>query len=313
MIEELAKSLKPKGIKLKPLATNPVDRVWGRERPAPPQGAVIAHAMKYAGKAAEQKIAELQAALRKEGEDAVILTLPNSIAWLFNIRGSDVAHNPVPLAFAIVPTSGKPELFVDPAKIGPEAKAHLAALAKVAEPAALERRLAALKGMNKRIRLDPATASSWFFRKLGGGKARIVRGARPVPAAQGAQEFGRDQGRPRRPQARRGRRRALPGLARPRGAQRRARRDRRLAAPRDHPQRDPGTEGDQLRHHLGLGPERGHRPLPRDRAPPTAGSAPASFIWSTRAPSTSTAPPTSRAPSPSARRRARCASASRWC
>ena len=179
MIEDLAKSLKPKGIKLKPLAANPVDRVWGRERPAPPQGAVIAHAMKYAGKAAEQKIAELQAALRKEGEDAVILTLPDSIAWLFNIRGSDVAHNPVPLAFAIVPTSGKPELFVDPAKIGPEAKAHLAALAKVAEPAALERRLAALKGMNKRIRLDPATASSWFFRKLGGGKARIVRGPDP--------------------------------------------------------------------------------------------------------------------------------------
>ena len=87
MIEDLAKSLQPKGIKLKALAANPVDRVWGRERPAPPRGAVIPHAMKYAGKAAEQKIAELQAALRKEGEDAVVLTLPDSIAWLFNIRG----------------------------------------------------------------------------------------------------------------------------------------------------------------------------------------------------------------------------------
>ena len=63
---------------------------------------------------AEQKIAELQATLRKDGEDAVMLTLPDSIAWLFNIRGSDVAHNPVALAFAIVPASGKPELFVDP-------------------------------------------------------------------------------------------------------------------------------------------------------------------------------------------------------
>ena len=135
--------------------------------------------MKYAGKAAERKIAELQAALRKEGEDAVILTLPDSIAWLLNIRGSDVAHNPVALAFAIVPVSGKPELFVDPVKIGPEAKAHLAALAKIGEPAALERRLTALKGTDKRIRLDPATASSWFFRRLKGGKARIVRGPDP--------------------------------------------------------------------------------------------------------------------------------------
>src|SRR5207253_1935301 len=66
MIEDLAKTLGPKGIKLKALAGNPVDRVWGRERPAPPQGPVIPHPMRYAGKAAEQKIAELQAALRKD-------------------------------------------------------------------------------------------------------------------------------------------------------------------------------------------------------------------------------------------------------
>jgi Xaa-Pro aminopeptidase len=179
MIEELAKILQPKGIKLKALAKNPVDQVWGRERPGPPRGAVIPHVLKYAGKAAEQKIAEVQAALRQEGEDAVILTLPDSIAWLFNVRGADVAHNPVPLAFAVVPASGKPELFIDAAKIGPEAKTHLAPLAKVSEPAALERRLKALKAAAKRIRLDPATASNWFFRKLKGGKAHIVRAPDP--------------------------------------------------------------------------------------------------------------------------------------
>jgi len=179
MVEELTKSLKPKGIKLKALGRNLVDKIWGRERPPPPLAPVVPHALRYAGKAAEQKIAELQAALRKEGEDAVVLTLPDSIAWLFNIRGSDVAHNPVALAFAIVPASGKAELFVEAAKVGPDAKAHLAPLAKISEPAALDRRLAALKGMGKRIRLDPATASSWFFRKLTGGKARIVRAADP--------------------------------------------------------------------------------------------------------------------------------------
>ena len=108
-LEDLAKSLAAKKIELKPLAMNLVDRVWGRERPPPPQGDVIAHPIKYAGKAAEEKLAELQAALRKDGEDAVILTLPDSIAWLFNIRGSDVAHNPVPLAFAIVYATGRAE------------------------------------------------------------------------------------------------------------------------------------------------------------------------------------------------------------
>ena len=179
MIEDLANALKPKGIKLRAISGNPVDRAWGRERPPPPLGPVIPHPLKYAGRAAERKIADLQATLRKEGEDAAILTLPDSIAWLFNIRGSDVAHNPVALAFAFVPVSGKPELFIDPAKIGPDAKVHLAPLVKIAEPAALERRLSALKGTNKRIRLDPNTASDWFFRRLKGGKARIVHGPDP--------------------------------------------------------------------------------------------------------------------------------------
>jgi Xaa-Pro aminopeptidase len=178
-IEELAKAVGDKGIKLKPLARNPVDRIWGKARPAPPKGPVVPHPLKYAGKPADQKISELQATLRKDGQDAVVLTLPDSIAWLFNIRGSDVAHNPVALAFAIVPVTGKPELFVDSAKISAEAKAHLAPLAKISAPAALEARLAALKKAGKRVRLDPATAAFWFFRKLKGGKARVVRASDP--------------------------------------------------------------------------------------------------------------------------------------
>ena len=178
-IAELGQALEPKGIKLKALARNPVDRVWGRERPAPPQGAVFPHALAYAGKSGQQKLSELQTTLRREDADAVILTQPDSIAWLFNIRGSDVAHNPVPLAFAVVPVAGKAELFIDKAKIGRETREHLAGLAKISDPADLERRLASLKKAGKRVRLDPHTAASWFFRKLRGGKGRVVRGVDP--------------------------------------------------------------------------------------------------------------------------------------
>ena len=272
MIEELAKSLQPKGIKLKALASNPVDRVWGRERPPSARGAVIPHAMKYAGKAAEQKIAELQAALRKEGEDAVILTLPDSIAWLLNIRGSDVAHNPVALAFAIVPASGKLELFIDPAKIGPEAKAHLAPLAKISEPAALEPAADRAQGHGQAHPARSRDRLELVLPQARGRQGAHRAWAGPVPVAQGAQECGRDQGRALSQQARRGGRGPLPRLARPRGARRGARRDRRRAPARDHPQRDPGSQGDQLRHHLGRGPEWRHRPLPGDhRHQPQAG------------------------------------------
>ena len=116
VVEDLAKDLDGKRIKLKALARNPVDRVWGRQRPAPPRATVVPHPLKYAGKPAEEKLKELQAALKKDGQDAVVLTFPDSICWLFNIRGADVAHNPVALAFAIVPASGRPELFVDAGK-----------------------------------------------------------------------------------------------------------------------------------------------------------------------------------------------------
>ena len=178
-IEDLGEALAPKGIKLKALGKNPVDGIWGRARPAPPQGPVTPHALAYAGKPAQEKISELQEGLRREGADAVILTQPDSIAWLCNIRGSDVAHNPVPLAFAVVPAAGKPELFIDKGKLGREARAYLAPLVKVSAPALLAARVAALKAAGKRVRLDPQTAANWFFRKLAGGKGRIVRGVDP--------------------------------------------------------------------------------------------------------------------------------------
>jgi Xaa-Pro aminopeptidase len=206
-IEDLERQLEPKNIELNPLARNLVDSVWGKERPPPPCKPVAVQPTRLAGTSAEEKIASLQAALRKAGEDCVLLTLPDSICWLFNVRGSDVAHNPVALAFALVPASGKPELFIDPAKISHEARAHLAKLVKVvpdekgawdkfeklgSRPAmqaraakqaarrvrkALDDRLGELRRSDKRVRVDPGSAAAWFFRKL--GPKRIARGPDP--------------------------------------------------------------------------------------------------------------------------------------
>lgn len=177
-IERFTEALSTHGIKLKPLPYNPVDRVWGGERPAIPTAPVRPQPERYAGKPADEKIAVLQKELKANNQDAVVLTLPDSIAWLFNIRGSDVAHNPVPLAFAIVPAQGKPEIFVARAKLDTEAKAHLAAFAKIREPETFGAQLTALKTSGKQIRLDPNTASWWIAKQLGGPK-RIKRGADP--------------------------------------------------------------------------------------------------------------------------------------
>ncbi len=176
-IGRLKAALAAKKIKLKPLAKNPVDAVWGKQRPKPPANPVIAQPLEFSGRPASEKLAEFQTRLKSDGQQAAILTLPDSICWLFNIRGSDVAHNPVVLAFAIVPASGKAELYIEPERLDRETRAHVAPVAKLLPPNAMAGRLATLKSQRKKVRLDPESASFWFEMKL--GAAAISRGRDP--------------------------------------------------------------------------------------------------------------------------------------
>jgi Xaa-Pro aminopeptidase len=181
-IEALERRLAAKDIKLKPVARNLVDIVWGAERPDAPAAPVVVQPLALAGQAAEDKIAAVQARLKADGQDAVVLTLPDSICWLLNIRGSDISRNPVVLAFAIVTRQGKPQLFIDPAKLGPEVKAHLKPLVKLFKPEALADQLQSLKLGDARVRLDPGSAAWWLQRKLG-GKGKVVTGVDPCIGA----------------------------------------------------------------------------------------------------------------------------------
>lgn len=165
--ERLSLQLRPKDIKLRPLSRNPIDRVWGKQRPAPPSNPVVVHPMSRAGLSAEEKIAQVQAELAEAKEDAVLLTMPDSIGWLFNIRGSDVPHTPVVLAFAIVPQHGMAELFIDPERIGAAGLAHLKPIATLLKPAELQERLFLLKKSEKTVRASKIATAQWFQRQLG--------------------------------------------------------------------------------------------------------------------------------------------------
>ncbi|HEX9881472.1 MAG TPA: aminopeptidase P family protein [Hyphomicrobium sp.] len=180
-IERLAAALKAKAITLKPVNHNLVDRLWGGDRPAPPANPVTVHPQKLAGRSAHDKIADIQQRLKADGHDAVVLTLSDSVAWAFNIRGSDIPHIPVALAFAIVPQNGKPELFLSPDRLDTSARAHIEAFAKLGAPEALADRLKAFRKTKKRMRLDPNTAAAWFARMLGGA-SRVARGPDPCLA-----------------------------------------------------------------------------------------------------------------------------------
>ena len=106
----LEKTVAGLGAALVTLAGNPLDDAWS-DRPAPPKAKIMPHPLALSGRSSADKREELGGLLAKAGAAAAVLTLPDSIAWLLNVRGGDVAHSPLPLSFAVLHADGGVECF----------------------------------------------------------------------------------------------------------------------------------------------------------------------------------------------------------
>ena len=179
--EKLVKAASAAGATLVPADPNPVDVVWV-ERPAPPLGRLTVHDQEFAGEPASEKIARVQAELAKLKADALIVSDPHNVAWTFNIRGSDVAHTPLPLSFASVPREGRPSIYMDGRKLSNEVRDYLETFADVREPAAFSGDLKALGETKAAVRLDSATASDVLARTISDAGGTITRAADPITA-----------------------------------------------------------------------------------------------------------------------------------
>ncbi|MGB9364916.1 MAG: aminopeptidase P family protein [Xanthobacteraceae bacterium] len=179
--ERLAKAAGAAGATLVPADPNPIDAVWS-ERPAPPLGRVVAHDLKFAGEAAAEKLARVQAELGKLKSDALIVSDPHNVAWAFNIRGADVAHTPLPLSFASVPREGRASVYIDGRKLSNEVRDYLEALADVREPAAFLGDLKALGAAKAAVRLDSATAADALARTIADAGGTVTRATDPITA-----------------------------------------------------------------------------------------------------------------------------------
>ncbi len=177
-IARLKEAVKSRQMRLTPRQKNPIDKLWGKDQPKPPNAMVKRHLMKYAGLSPADKIAEVQKKLTANCRDAVILTMPDSICWIFNIRGGDIPRTPVVHAFAIIHRRGKAELFVSSAKIDADVRAHLKPHAVVRDPATLGERVKALKAAGKKVQLDTRQAAHWFASRLGGAR-KVLAGPDP--------------------------------------------------------------------------------------------------------------------------------------
>ncbi len=175
-VERFRAAAEKAGGSLRPLAQNPLDAVWPN-RPPPPLAPVVAHELRFAGDSAERKRQMLADRLAADRVDAAVLTAPNSIAWLLNIRGGDVPHTPLPLSFAILGRDGTVDLFIDPRKLMPGLSEHLGNAVRLAPPDTFGPALRQLGAAHRRVQADPAGAAAWVFDMLAG--AEIHRAADP--------------------------------------------------------------------------------------------------------------------------------------
>ena len=179
--EKLSKAAAAAGATLEPTEPNPIDTIWSG-RPAPPLGPVVIYDLKFGGEPASGKLARIQAELPKLKTDTLIVSDPHNVAWAFNIRGSDVSHTPLPLAFATVPREGRASVYIDGRKLSNEVRDYLEALADVREPTAFEDDLKRLGTAKAAVRLDSATASEALARLIGNAGGAITRASDPITA-----------------------------------------------------------------------------------------------------------------------------------
>ncbi|NOZ87019.1 MAG: aminopeptidase P family protein [Deltaproteobacteria bacterium] len=170
--------LGPKGISLHPVIPDLVDQVWADDLPALPKARLRVHPMEYAGESVGSKLGRLREALSGDNAKAILLCALDEIAWLFNLRGSDIDYNPVFLSFALV-TAESATLFLDQEKVGPEVEKHLSDLVTIQSYEAIDEALLDIARRKAAIWIDPDTTGQRLADLLG-QETTIIRKNSPI-------------------------------------------------------------------------------------------------------------------------------------
>ncbi len=169
-VDQVSKQTARKGAKLVPVESNPLDAVW-QDRPEPSSAPALIQSDEYAGRSSAEKRSEIGEWLKAEGHDAAVISALDSIAWLLNIRGSDVDRTPVALSYLIAHDDGTAELFIAPEKVTPELTQHLGNAVTLRDRAGFPDALAGLKG--KSVSVDPDYGVAAIGQLLEGAGANV--------------------------------------------------------------------------------------------------------------------------------------------
>lgn len=100
-----------------------LQQVW-ENRPSLPSDEIFLHDSKFAGKTASEKIKEVREKMEKLKAENYIISSLDDIAWLFNIRGTDVKFTPVAISYALI-SKTKAKLYIDINKVNTKVKENL--------------------------------------------------------------------------------------------------------------------------------------------------------------------------------------------
>ena len=176
---------------LRALERNPVDAVW-TDRPAPPCAPVVAQDEVLAGESSVAKRQRIGEEVGKAGADWLLVTAADSIAWLLNIRGSDVPYNPLCLSHLLLATDGRARWFVDPAKLsGDPIDADGIELRPYA---AIDTALDALGTTAAKVLVDPALNAVGFTDRLNRAGARVIEARDPTLLAKAKKSMAEIEG-----------------------------------------------------------------------------------------------------------------------
>jgi Xaa-Pro aminopeptidase len=143
---------------------------------------VVLHDLRYAGEDASAKLIRVREEIVKSKNDALVVSDPHNIAWLFNIRGGDVAHTPLALSFAIVAADGRPAIYIDGRKLNNAVRDRLETLADIREPGEFTTALSWLGAAKRRVRLDQATAADALSTIISKSGGTVSRAPDPITA-----------------------------------------------------------------------------------------------------------------------------------
>lgn len=164
-------------IQLVALADNPLDIVWGADRPEGPDAAVEVFSEKIAGRSSADKRVELAQAITDKNGAAFVMSMPDSIAWLLNIRGQDVANTPLARSYAVLHESGEVDWYIEASKITSDVRRHIGNKATVCAPDKLEQDLeelaAAAQKHGKPVFMDFGTAPFRFWQVMSEKGAQV--------------------------------------------------------------------------------------------------------------------------------------------